>query len=68
MSKRVNSQEIKDTKSKKLKTERPVDKAKLKLLTLSLNKKDILEESIENKYSTDGSIDTITEIFQPILA
>ena len=43
-------------------------KQKLKLLTLSLNKKDILEEPIENKYSTDGSFDTITKIFQPILA
>ena len=29
--------------------------------------KDILEDSAENKDSTDGIIDTITEIFQPIL-
>ena len=39
MSKRVNSQEIKDTKSKKLKTERPVDKAKTEIVNTIIEQK-----------------------------
>ena len=64
----MNSQKITDTKSKKLKKERSVDKAKTEIINAIIEQlKDILEDSIENKDSTDGIIDIITEIFQPLL-
>ena len=66
--KRVNSQKITDTKSKKLKKERSVDKAKTEIVNTIIEQiKDILEDSVENKDSTDVIIDIIREIFQPIL-
>ena len=68
VSKRVNSQKITDTKSKKLKKERSVDKAKTEIVNTIIEQiKDILEDSIENKDSTDVIIDIIAETFQPIL-
>ena len=68
MFKWANSQEITDTKSKKLKKERSVDEANTEIGNTIIEQiKDILEDSIENTDSTDGIIDTIIEIFQPIL-
>ena len=68
VSTRVNSEKITDTKSKKLKKERSVDKAKTEIVNTIIEQiKDILEDSTENKDSTDVIIDIITEIFQPIL-
>ena len=64
MFKWANSQEITDTKSKKPKKERPVYEAKTEIVDTIIEQiKDILEDSIESTDSTDGIIDTITEIF-----
>ena len=64
MFKWANSQEITDPKSKKPKKERPVDEAKTEIVDTIIEQiKDILEDSIESTDSTDGIIDTITEIF-----
>ena len=68
MSKRVNEQNIADKKIKKLKKERSVDEAKTQMVNTIIDQiKEILEDPIENKDSTDGLGNAIKEIFQPIL-
>ena len=63
MSKRVKSQ---DAKSKKLK-KRSVDEAKTEIVSTVIELiMDILKHSREDKDCTDGIIDTIIEIFQPV--
>ena len=65
MPKRVNSQEITDTKSEKLEKGRSNDEANTEIVNTIIEQiKDILEDSIENKESTNGIIYIITEIFQ----
>ena len=55
-------------KSKILKQKRSVYEAKTEIVNTIIEQiKDILKDSIKNKDSTDGIIDTIAEIFQPIL-
>ena len=68
MHKRVNEQNITGTESKKLKKERSVDEAKTEIVNTIIDQiKEILEDPIENKDSTNGLGATIKEIFQPIL-
>ena len=68
MSKRVNKQNIADKESKKLKKERSADEAKTQMVnTITDQIKEILEDPIENKDSTDVLGNAIKEIFQPIL-
>ena len=65
MPKRVNSQEITDTKSEKLEKGRSNDEANTEIVNTIIEQiKNILEDSIENKESTNGIIYIITEIFQ----
>ena len=68
MPKRVSKQNITGTESKKLKKERSVDEAKTEIVNTIIDQiKEILEDPIENKDSTNGLGATIKEIFQPIL-
>ena len=68
MHKRVNEQNITGTESKKLKKERSVDEAKTEIVNTIIDQiKEILEDPIENKGSTNSLGATIKEIFQPIL-
>ena len=63
--KRVNEQNITDTESKKLKKKRSADEAKTEIVNTIIEQiKEISEDLIENKDSTDGLEDTIKEIFQ----
>ena len=65
MSKRINEQNITDTESKKLKKKRSADEAKTEIVNTIIEQiKEISEDLIENKDSTDGLEDTIKEIFQ----
>ena len=65
MSKRVNEQNITDTENNKLKKKRSADEAKTEIVKTIIEQiKEILEDLIENKDSTDGLEDTIKEIFQ----
>ena len=55
-------------KNKKLKKERPVDKAKTEIVNKIIEQiEEVLEEPVEDNDSTDGLGDTINDIFQPIL-
>ena len=62
MPKRVNEQNITDTESKKWWGQIDIANA-----ITDQEVKEILEDPIESKDSTDGLGDTIKEIFQPIL-
>ena len=68
MPKRVSEQNITGTESKNLKKERFVDEAKTEIVNTIIDQiKEILEDPIENKGSTNSLGATIKEIFQPIL-
>ena len=68
MPKRVSEQNITGTESKNLKKERFVDEAKTEVVNTIIDQiKEILEDPIENKGSTNSLGATIKEIFQPIL-
>ena len=55
-----------ETKSKKLKKEKSIDEAKTEIIIAFTDKLNELLEDPENQDSTDGIIDSIKEIFQPI--
>ena len=69
MSKRTNEGEISSkNKNKRLKKERSVSMAKTEIVNKIIEQiKEVLEDSVENKDSTDGLGDTIKDIFQSIL-
>ena len=55
-----------ETKSKKLKKEKSIDEAKTEIIIAFTDKLNELLEDPENQDSTNGIIDSIKEIFQPI--
>ena len=55
-----------ETKSKKLKKEKSIDEAKTEIIIAFTDKLNELLEDPENQDSTNGIIDSIEEIFQPI--
>ena len=55
-----------ETKSKKLKKEKSIDEAKTEIIIALTDKLNELLEDPENQDSTNGIIDSINEIFQPI--
>ena len=66
MSKWENEQGETETKSKKLKKEKSIDEAKTEIIIAFTDKLNELLEDPENQDSTNGIIDFIKEIFQPI--
>ena len=68
MSKRQDEEQISNNNTKRLKKERSVDEAKTEIVTqVTEQVKEILEDPIEEGDATDRLMDTIKEIFQPIL-
>ena len=68
MSKRQDEEQISNNNTKRLKKESSVDKAKTEIVTqVTEQVKEILEDPIEEGDATDRLMDTIKEIFQPIL-
>ena len=68
MSKRQDEEQISKNNTKRLKNERSVDEAKTEIVTqVTEQVKEILEDPIEEGDATDRLMDTIKEIFQPIL-
>ena len=68
MSKRQDEEQISNNNTKRLKNERSVDEAKTEIVTqVTEQVKEILEDPIEEGDATDRLMDTIKEIFQPIL-
>ena len=68
MSKRQDEEQISNNNTKRLKKERSVDEAKTEIVTQVTEQiKEILEDPIEEGDATDRLMDTIKEIFQPIL-
>ena len=55
-----------ETKSKKLKEEKSIDEAKTEIIIALTDKLNELLEDPENQDSTNGIIDSMNEIFQPI--
>ena len=55
-----------ETKSKKLKKEKSIEEAKTEIIIAFTDKLNELLEDPENQDSTNGIIDSIKEIFQPI--
>ena len=55
-----------ETKSKKLKKEKSIDEAKTEIIIAFTDKLNELLEDPENQDSTNGIIDSVKEIFQPI--
>ena len=68
MSKRQDEEQISNNNTKRLKKESSVDEAKTEIVTkVTEQVKEILEDPIEEGDATDRLMDTIKEIFQPIL-
>ena len=68
MSKRQGEEQISNKNTKRIKMERSVDEAKIKIVNQIIEQiKGILEDPIEEGNATDGLKDTVKEIFQPIL-
>ena len=68
MSKRQDEEQISNNNTKRLKKERSVDEAKTEIVTqVTEQVKEISEDPIEEGDATDRLMDTIKEIFQPIL-
>ena len=66
MSKRETEKGEAELKSKKLKKEKSIDEAKTEIIVALTDELNELLEDPENQDSTNGIIDSIKEIFQPI--